>query len=46
MYSIAVIIPTYKRYEDLKVCIQSIIGQSIPPDELIIVDDDVFPDIP
>ena len=37
MYSIAVIIPTYKRYDDLKVCIQSIIGQSRHPEELIII---------
>ncbi|HIA11121.1 MAG TPA: glycosyltransferase [Flavobacteriales bacterium] len=46
MYSIAVIIPTYKRYDDLKVCIQSIIGQSRHPEELIIIDDDELPDIP
>ena len=40
------IIPTYKRYDDLKVCIQSIITQSRLPQELIIVDDDNLPEVP
>lgn len=46
MSVISVIIPTYNRYDDLTVCIRSILQQSRLPDELIIVDDAELPDVP
>jgi len=35
----SVIIPTYNRPDDLEKCVESIIIQTVRPDELIIVDD-------
>jgi GT2 family glycosyltransferase len=46
MLSIAMIIPTYKRFDDLKVCIASILRQERLPQELIIVDDDQLDEVP
>ena len=46
MSVISVVIPTYNRYKDLTVCIDSILKQSRRPDELIIVDDGNLPDVP
>jgi glycosyltransferase involved in cell wall biosynthesis len=37
--SISVIIPTYNRSWSLKRCIDSVLNQSLPPDDIIIVDD-------
>lgn len=36
---VSVIIPTYNREKTIKRCIDSIANQSIPPDEIIVVDD-------
>ena len=43
MLKTSVIIPTYNRESDLKNCIRSIIGQTVKPSELIIVDDGNLP---
>lgn len=42
----SVIIPTYNRPEELRRCIESIIGQTVKPDELIIVDDGYLDELP
>ncbi|MEX1013851.1 MAG: glycosyltransferase family A protein, partial [Candidatus Paceibacterota bacterium] len=39
----SVVIPTYKRKEDLNICLGSILDQSLLPDEVIIIDDDSLP---
>ncbi|MEX2410676.1 MAG: glycosyltransferase family A protein, partial [Candidatus Paceibacterota bacterium] len=39
----SVIIPTYKREKDLKICLDSILTQSKLPDEVLIIDDDILP---
>ncbi len=44
--ALTVIIPTYNRYDDLTVCIKSILQQSRLPDELIIIDDAQLPHVP
>lgn len=35
----SIIIPTYNRPDDLTKCIESILEQTLPPDEIIVVDD-------
>lgn len=40
----SVVIPTYKREEDLQKCISSILGQEVFPFEVIIIDDDNLPE--
>ena len=42
----SVIIPTYNRPDDLKKCIESILTQTVRPDELIIVDDGALQELP
>lgn len=39
----SVVIPTYRREEDLKKCLDSIFTQTVLPDQIIIVDDDLLP---
>jgi len=39
------VIPTYKRKDDLEVCLESISKQTILPSEIIIIDDDFLPEI-
>lgn len=46
MPAISIIIPTYNRYDDLKVCIASILQQNVLPDELLIIDDGDLPEVP
>ncbi len=46
MPSISLIIPTYNRYDDLSICILSILKQTRLPDELIIIDDGELDNIP
>jgi len=36
----SVVIPTYKRPDDLLRCVNSILSQSLQPAEILIVDDD------
>jgi len=43
---ISVIIPTYNRPNELKRCLESIIKQTIFPEEIIIIDDGNLPEIP
>lgn len=40
----SIVIPTYKRYQDLLLCIQSIVKQTRLPHSVIIVDDDELSD--
>lgn len=40
----SVIIPTYKRQEDLGRCLNSIMGQAVLPSEVIIIDDENLPE--
>ncbi len=40
----SVTIPTYKREQELRRCIRSIVAQTVVPQELIVVDDDVLGD--
>ncbi|MBU1915842.1 glycosyltransferase [Patescibacteria group bacterium] len=40
---ISVAIPTYKRPDDIKKCVASVVGQTLPPAEVLIIDDDVLP---
>ena len=42
----SVIIPTYNRPQDLTNCMQSILSQSVKPDEIIVVDDGDLPGFP
>jgi glycosyltransferase involved in cell wall biosynthesis len=37
--SISVVVPTYNRARTIKRCVNSLLKQSLPPDEIIIVDD-------
>ncbi len=39
MLKISIIIPTYNRPKELRDCIQSILEQSVKPEELIVIDD-------
>jgi len=43
---ITVIIPTYNRESDLKKCINSILSQTVIPDEVIVIDDGELKEIP
>lgn len=43
---ISIIIPTYNRPQELKNCIQSILAQTVKPDELIIIDDGELSKLP
>ncbi len=40
---ISVAIPTYKRPEDIRKCVASIVAQTLSPSEVIIIDDDELP---
>jgi len=40
----SVVIPTYKRPDDLLRCVNSILSQSLLPAEILIVDDDDLPE--
>jgi GT2 family glycosyltransferase len=39
-----VTVPTYKREKDLGECLESLIGQSVTPNEILVIDDDVLPE--
>ena len=41
----SVVIPTYKRPDDLLRCVNSILSQSLQPAEILIVDDDNLPEV-
>ena len=43
---ISAIIPTYNRPQDLANCIQSILNQSVKPDEIIVIDDGNLDKVP
>ncbi|MCK5602360.1 glycosyltransferase family 2 protein, partial [Candidatus Pacearchaeota archaeon] len=43
---ISAIIPTYNRPQDLTNCIQSILDQSVRPDEIIVIDDGNLNEVP
>ena len=43
---ISAIIPTYNRPQELTNCIQSILAQSVKPDELIVIDDGNLSEVP
>ena len=38
--TISVVIPTYRRPQDLAACLDSILGQSVMPLEVIVVDNE------
>jgi len=44
--TVSIIIPTYKREKDLSECVASIAQQTVPPLEVIVVDDDFLPAMP
>ena len=44
--AVSIIIPTYKREQILGECIASIAKQTVPPLEVIVVDDDALPNVP
>ncbi len=37
--TISVVIPVYNRAERIKACVESVLAQSLPPEEIIVVDD-------
>lgn len=41
---ISVAIPTYKRPDDIRKCIASVAAQSLPPTEVLVIDDDELPE--
>ena len=45
-FKTSAIIPTYNRPKDLKNCIQSILDQSVKPDEIIVIDDGNLNEVP
>lgn len=46
LFKVSIVIPTYNRPDDLKDCIQSILQQTVKPDEIIIVDDGELRNLP
>jgi len=45
-FSISVVIPAKNRCDTIAACIESALNQSIPPDEIIVVDDGSVDDTP
>ena len=45
-YKISIIIPTYNRPNDLNKCLQSVLEQTVIPNEIVIVDDGRLEELP